>query len=303
MRVVAAESSLGSGALRRFPRYGLAGLAIVLFGEILLAAPVYIIGVYFTPIQWTGYILLVDAAIFYRSGSSLISSRRKEFLAMLPWSVACWLIFEAYNLRLHNWSYVGLPENAVFRNIGYAWSFATIFPAVLETAELIALLVSPGAKSLNGGTAAAASMQFRGGPWSIVSILLGVLCLAVPLVVPESLAAKMFGLVWIGFVFLLDPLNALVGGRALFARDGVANPALMFALGASGLVCGILWEFWNYWAIAKWIYTVPISFAGPKLFEMPLLGFLGFIPFALECYVMQQFLLSLVPSISSGLPA
>ena len=53
----------------------------------------------------------------------------------------------------------------------------------------------------------------------------------------------------------------------------------------AGFVCGLLWEFWNYWARAKWVYTVPIL-PDLKLFEMPLPGYLGFPAFALECFAM-----------------
>jgi hypothetical protein len=49
----------------------------------------------------------------------------------------------------------------------------------------------------------------------------------------------------------------------------------------------MLWEFWNYWAATKWIYTVPF-FDRFKIFEMTAPGFLGFIPFALECYAMTS---------------
>jgi len=65
---------------------------------------------------------------------------------------------------------------------------------------------------------------------------------------------------------------------------------------AAGLVCGLLWETWNSFAVARWIYTVPF-FEDTKLFEMPLFGFLGFPPFALECYSFARVLveLELVP--------
>ncbi len=53
-------------------------------------------------------------------------------------------------------------------------------------------------------------------------------------------------------------------------------------------MCGVLWEFWNYWAGTKWIYAVPIL-GDIRLFEMPVPGFLGFPPFCLECYVLYQF--------------
>src|SRR5206468_3854489 len=59
---------------------------------------------------------------------------------------------------------------------------------------------------------------------------------------------------------------------------------------AGGLACGFLWEFWNYWALCKWVYHLP--FLGPleryKYFEMPLPGLLGFLPFGLECWVLWQ---------------
>jgi len=55
------------------------------------------------------------------------------------------------------------------------------------------------------------------------------------------------------------------------------------------LICGALWEFWNYWSLSKWIYTVPF-FEERKGFEMPFLGFLGFPPFTIEAYVMYNFL-------------
>jgi len=53
--------------------------------------------------------------------------------------------------------------------------------------------------------------------------------------------------------------------------------------------CGVLWEFWNYWSGAKWIYAIPF-FNYWKVFEMPLVGYLGFMPFALECYLFWQLL-------------
>jgi hypothetical protein len=61
---------------------------------------------------------------------------------------------------------------------------------------------------------------------------------------------------------------------------------------AAGLICGLWWEAWNYFAITKWVYTLPVLNFW-KVFEMPLLGFLGFPPFALECAVMYNFLKAL----------
>jgi hypothetical protein len=46
-------------------------------------------------------------------------------------------------------------------------------------------------------------------------------------------------------------------------------------------VCGFFWEAWNFYSYPKWVYHVPFV-SWLKLFEMPLLGYGGYLPFALE---------------------
>jgi hypothetical protein len=106
--------------------------------------------------------------------------------------------------------------------------------------------------------------------------------LVLPIAVPSPYLAAP---IWLGFIFLLDPLNARAGGESILGdlRDRHVNR--LVNLLAAGLVCGVVWEFWNYWAHAKWIYNVPIL-PHVKIFEMPILGFGGFPPFAVECFVM-----------------
>ena len=94
---------------RRFPAWGWVGLAILGGAEALRFARFRWVAIYFTPIAWTGYLLLIDAAIFSLRGESRLAGARREFLKLTFWSVPLWLIFEAYNLRLENWTYVGLP--------------------------------------------------------------------------------------------------------------------------------------------------------------------------------------------------
>ena len=58
----------------------------------------------------------------------------------------------------------------------------------------------------------------------------------------------------------------------------------MLRLLAAGLICGVFWESWNWLAEARWVYNIPYL-NRPRLFAMPLAGYLGFPPFAVECYV------------------
>lgn len=269
---------------RRFPLYGIIGLIIIVAAEILLFGDVWLIPQFFTPIVWTGYILFVDALNYRLRGESLLRNRRSEFLLMLPWSVLCWGIFELYNLHLQSWVYSGLPHNVFLRFFAYVWSFATIFPAILETAELL--------QSLFG--------RLRMRPMKVSRYLLlihisfGILCLIVPLLFTTSTARYFIPFVWLGFAFLLEPINYLLGGRSVFRYFENGELKQFFGLLASGLLCGLLWEFWNYWAEARWVYNIPFSWAGPKIFEMPLIGYLGFLPFAIECHAMQNYLLVLL---------
>ncbi len=260
---------------------GWIGLGIIVASEILLFAGQPFVGVYFTPLVWTGYILLIDSLVYRQKGKSLIVNRTGEFLLLLPLSIGLWLIFEFYNLYLRNWHYVGLPEDPLSRWLGYAWAFATIWPAILLTAEWL-----EGSKFL-------APKKIRPFPVTPLilwfSFFLGFGFLVSPFVVPQGVAPYLAAPVWLGFIFFLDPINYWLEGRSLWRDLQEGNPKTLYSLLGSGAVCGGLWEFWNYWAGAKWHYTVPIL-GHLKIFEMPFLGYLGFPPFAVECFILYEFL-------------
>ena len=117
---------------------------------------------------------------------------------------------------------------------------------------------------------------------------LGAAILILPLLAPRRTASYLFALVWVGFVFLLDPINHRLGLASLLGDLERGHRERVFSLLVSGWVCGWLWEFWNYWASAKWHYVFPMFQQG-NIFEMPMPGYFGFLPFALECFVMYIF--------------
>ncbi len=263
----------------RFPLWGWAGAAIILLAEVLLFTRHTWVSIYFTPLAWTGYVLLIDGGVWRLRGKSRLGSAPREFLALAFWSVPLWLIFEAYNLRLTNWTYVGLPVNPLLQAIGYTWSFATIWPALFETASFLEAL---------GWFRASGRPPFTLGRAAQLSLVaLGALFVSVPALVPVAVGRYLFGAVWIGFALLLDPLNHLAGGHSILGELQQGRRSTLYSFLVSGFVCGVFWEFWNYWAAAKWVYIFPIM-QGWKVFEMPLAGYLGFLPFALECFVMYE---------------
>jgi hypothetical protein len=263
-----------------------AGLAIMLLSEAATLARVEPFWSWNTPICWTGFIVFADGIVWRARGHSWIRSAPREFALLALASIPLWLIFEGYNLVIHNWHYVGLPENAALRYFGYAWSFATIWPAIFEGADLIAVMRT--GRAGKAGKAGSTSSHPAPPALPALAAAAGAIMLAVPFFTSPAIAQYLAAPVWLGFIFLLDPINARLGGESLWndwragRRDRLVNLAL------SGFLCGGLWEFWNYWSRAKWHYTVPIM-EHVKIFEMPLPGYFGFPAFALECFTMYVF--------------
>ena len=185
--------------MRKLPRYALAGFAVMVISEVGMLFGVEPFASFHTPIAWTGYILFVDGLVWRWRADSWLQSAPAEFLFLAVFSVPLWLVFEFYNLWIQNWHYVGLPENPWVRLLGYGWSFATIWPAIFETGELVSAfrdhrappkrrVERPCPSSLTG--------------WQWASMAVGVVLLVWPLAWPSPyLAAPVF----LGFIFLLDP--------------------------------------------------------------------------------------------------
>jgi hypothetical protein len=266
--------------------HGWIGLGIVLAAEAALFGGSTLVGRWFTPLVWTGYVLFMDAVVFRLTGRSYLTTDRVEGVLVALVSVAAWWLFEWYNAPRfwHGgadavglwWRYHGMEPNLSLRRVGYDWAFATIFPALFLTAAALRATVFKRA---------------RVRPWRPpervlrAAVVVGAVAALLPLVV---VSAWLVPLVWTGWVLLLEPLNYKRGRPSWLADLAAGDASRLLALLASGLVCGALWEFWNYWALTKWTYTVPYP-PDVKLFEMPVHGYLGFPPFALECFAMYQF--------------
>jgi hypothetical protein len=265
------------------------GLAIMIVSETATLLQIEPFWSWNTPIAWTGFILFADAVVYRARGDSWLRSAPREFAALALVSIPLWLVFEGYNLVIRNWHYTGLPENAALRAFGYAWSFATIWPALFEGAELIAVA----RRSERPDPHDLANRPGQQDPRGLLSVAAGALMLASPFFVSPTVARYMAAPVWLGFIFLLDPINARLGAESLGRDLRAGRPDRLVNLMLSGLLCGALWECWNFWARAKWHYSVPIMERW-KIFEMPLPGYFGFPPFALECFAMYVFVRRLV---------
>ena len=228
---------------------------------------------------WLGYILIVDAVVLRRSHTSLLTRSPGRFAGMFIAAAPLWWGFEGINSFTHNWRYVGAEQySAIEYALLASLAFSTVIPAVFETAELVGTF--------------GFIQRFRRGPSvrlsvpaQIAAVVTGALSILMLTIWPRYL----FPLTWLGAFIVLDPINHMRGRPSIGAWLERGDWRLPIALALAAIVCGGFWEMWNYWAFPKWVYSIPmVDFA--HVFEMPALGYGGYLPFGLEVYAGYHFL-------------
>ena len=210
---------------------------------------------------WLGYILVVDALVLSRTGTSLWTRSRRDFVLLFVASGPAWWLFEAINRRTGNWEYQG---GTAFTDLEYyllcTISFSTVMPAVFGTAELVG--------SFRWIQRFAAGPRLRPTPTVNLGLFFsGAAMLALTLAWPRYF----YPFVWTSLVLMLEPLNCWLGRRHFLqhTQQGDLRPVACLGLGA--VICGFFWEMWNYYSYPKWVYHTPgAQFL--HVFEMPLLG-------------------------------
>ncbi len=226
---------------------------------------------------WLGYVLLVDGATARSRGDSLFQRSPRGWVKLFLLSAPVWWFFELVNLRTRNWEYVAREH---FDDLEYfllcTVSFSTVMPAVLSTAELV--------RGLPWIERFARGPRFRSTPALRAGILASGVGGALLLVLWPR---WFFPFVWVSPVLLLEPLAHRWGRRTFLAHIERGDWRPWVSLWLGGLVCGFFWELWNVRSYPKWIYHVP-GVDSPHLFEMPLLGYLGYLPFAQALFLVKE---------------
>jgi len=261
----------------KFPIHGWLGLALASFFWVLnWTLPGLRTHWGFFP-MWVGYCLIIDALVYRQTGTSLLRRGWQKYVGLFIVSAPVWWIFELLNLRTQNWAYVGAE---IFSPQEYAFwttlSFTTVIPAVFGSAELFASFDF--IKRLRRGPVIGAdkltTTLFFSAGWIMLGLML--------------LWPKIFFLfIWLWLYFIIEPINVWLGNRSLadWTRKGDWRPVISLWLGV--LLTAFFWEMWNYYSYPKWIYHV--AWGGwLHIFEMPLLGYGGYLPFALELYALYH---------------
>ncbi len=238
---------------------------------------------------WWSFILMLDSINFRLRGNSPLSEGVFKFLFMGFISVSVWLIFELFNLRLRNWSYFDLPQGIFPRWLGYFLAFATVIPALIELSLLFQRIFRH--RALKMFQVRPTKYLFSG------SVFFGILSIGSALLWPNLC----FPLVWIGLYFFIEPLNYRLKTVTLWADIEKKNWVNFWSWIFSGLTAGFLWEFWNFWAGSHWEYSLPyLDFW--RVFQMPVFGYLGFLPFALEIFVIWNLALAIQKKVKKSAP-
>lgn len=226
---------------------------------------------------WLGYCLTIDALVLKRRGTSLLTRSPKKYIGFFIISAPSWWLFELLNSHLNNWQYLGkehftMVEYALFETL----SFSTVIPAVFGSAEL--------ASTFTWIKKIKIPFSLRHNSLTLLTFFALGIFLLVSIIKWPSI---FYPFVWITVFLLIEPFNIRAGFSSLLSFTQKRNWQPIISLVVGCLICAFFWEMWNFHSYPKWIYHLPNIYA-PKLFEMPLPGYIGYIPFSLELFALTS---------------
>lgn len=239
----------------------------------------------FTPL-WLSFIVVINALSYRLKGQCMMTHQTHFFLALFPVSSVFWWFFEYLNRFVQNWHYLG-PEYGAWQ---YFWlatlPFATVLPAVLSVREWL-LGHAPFAAAFKD----CVSLQPAHPKALAVLLLVGS---AVGLAGIGVYPNLLFSLLWLSPGLIILSIQTLRGERQVFSDICRGDWSVAVSSALAALLCGWFWEMWNYYSLAKWQYSIPYVNRF-HIFEMPVLGYAGYLPFGLECAVVADLLSTVIP--------
>ena len=223
---------------------------------------------YWNPLLFTG--LWTAATVCLRSATGPPPLPLRRHLAFMALSAPMWWWFELVNEFVHNWRYHGAERyNALEYQVFATLAFSTVVPALHAMWTATTVAVAP--------TAGPLPRLSHAGAWRAVGV--GLAAQAAVFAWPGNA----YSLVWVAPWLMAEGVAGLLGQGSLLAAMRAGRWRLPLAVALAGLLTGVCWELWNYWAWPKWTYDVPyVDFW--HVFEMPLLGYLGYVPFVWSVY-------------------
>jgi len=235
----------------------------------------------FVPLWW-GFILFLDGILFRRNhGISFVSNYPKTLIIAAITSIFGWYYFEYLNFFvLQNWYYPDL--NLIASPFTYVWSaltFSTIWPSLFIWYNLLKTIPVFADKYSAGPNINLSFSQ------KIITGLSGVIICVITSIWYDIF----FWMVWLGPLILISICLSLLKIWTPFSPIKSGNWSHFLLMGLATLFNGFFWEMWNYWSSPNnpnyWKYNLPYIHDF-LIFEMPVLGFSGYIFFGAVCWVM-----------------
>lgn len=275
----------------RFPVWTWVGLVLwlvpltVLWGK--FSGPAWLINGAVVPMFW-GFALFLDGIVFRRTGGrSIVGTRPRELLAMGLASSGGWMIFEWLNFFVDdNWLYphgdlLSDDEFLLYALVGSSGLMVMSF----EWYSLFNSWEGFRNRYANGP-------KVKVGRARLIAL---VVVAYVLLFLTPYFPNYSFGVLWSAPLVVLAATLALLDIWSPFRliREGNWTPVLFLAL--TYFVQGVLCECWNYFSAEHladgtvitvnpdyWVYSIPYV-SVLHVFEMPLLGLGGYLPFGIYC--------------------
>ena len=214
------------------------------------------------------------------------------FLSLFLLSTAFWWFFEYLNRFVQNWYYIEVSRFSSLEYVIFASaSFSTVLPAVLCTREYL-LTFSFFDKAFGSYVRLNPKYPRLLAFFSLVVSGIGLACIGL-------LPNHLFPLLWISPLVIIVSLQTIMNEPHVLSDISQGRWTIIVVSAVSALICGFFWEMWNYLSMAKWVYSIPYVQTF-HLFEMPLLGYAGYLPFGLECAIIGDMVCRPDPSAGDG---
>jgi hypothetical protein len=265
------------------------GVPLYLF-SIQAPGPNWITNWALLPLFW-GFTLLLDGIVYaINNGDSMVAKRPTDLIGIGVASISGWMLFDYLNFYIErNWYYPAADQvnthNYEFL-IYAALGSSGFFPMAFEWYYLLRKVKVLNSKYSNGP-------KIKVPRWLLI-VFIGI-CLVGMFITPAH-PDKWFYILWLAPLIIIASGLSLAGVWTPFTplRNGDWTALLTFAL--TYLIQGVLLEAWNYisadhsngalltYNAAYWQYCLPYVHRY-LLFEMPALGYLGYLFFSIHCYL------------------
>ncbi len=273
-----------------FPIWGWIGMVMWVGTLILLwghfQRPKFLIHWAYIPMFW-GFTLLLDAVLFMRDHTkSMVFNNPREMIAIGVAAMGGWMLFEYLNFFVReNWIYpfstlMPKPEFLIYAIAGSSG----LMPVIFVIYRLL-------------GTLPGFSDRYRQGisinPSSAFGTILLIFFFTSMFLVP-FFPNQLFGMLWISPMCIMVITLHKIGEWTPISplKWGDWAPLMKYTL--TYLIYGLFLECMNYFSgihhgdtvisytTAYWQYSIPyVNFW--HVFEMPIVGFIGYLPFGIYC--------------------